>query len=583
MARTKRRQPTNRNAQQARMEREWERQVQQDHATQGTPQMERVRAEAEKIVNARMAAQPQAVETETADKARTVPFSVQDDYGDQNQMVDTSGLLWWNSTTIDDYVPVNEYYDPDRQRQLRMFALVAPFVLNGISILTKKAQSMEWNIVAGRNLAKKWRERILNFESGFSTFIGRWVRAYSESDKLAVAEIIRAAPTWAVDTETNQLTERGKAAMKRGSDAAWEIVDARVMDPLCVWPLRNKEFPIIYRNPFTGYRYQLRAHQFMSLIDMPSVDVRRHGYGICATSRALWAAQEDRMLQRYVYEKMSDNPGAGIVLANAPTKLMETALKGAKSERQGRGLVFYKGVIFLPVFDPSGNVALEFLSFSGLPDSFDRTEVYNICKEVTATAFGLDVIEYGSIPAGGLGTGAQAEVAALKARGKGIGAIKQGIEAQFRQKLLPESVEFELVVEDVLEQKVTAEVHKTLFENAEKFTNAGRPDLFLQYLADQEVVPQEYLEGEDITGRETIESTEAEEKRWGPRIKVSSTGRVMAVYSPAYRLKALERVQPKPGGPLPMLDPEVSEEDIDRANAAFDVMFPEYAGLLEAR
>jgi hypothetical protein len=511
------------------MEREGERLLEreQEHATKGNAQVERIRAEAERIVNARVAAQPPTVQSDTVEKAKTVPFSVQDDYGDQESVVDTSGLLWWNSTTIDDYIPVNEYYDPDRQRQLRLFALMAPFCLNGISILTKKAQSMDWNVIAGRNLAKKWRDRISMFGGNFARFVARWVRAYSESDKHAVAELIRAAPTWAVDQETNQLTERGLAAMNRGADAAWEIVDARVMDPLCVWPLRSKEFPIVYRNPFTGYRHRLRDYQFMSITDMPSVDEKRIGYGICAVSRAVWAAQEDRMIQRFVYEKLSDNPGAGIVLANTPTKLLQTALEGARTERQGRGLVFYKGVIFLPVFDPSGNVSLEFLSFSGLPDEFNRQEVYGITKEIIATAFGLDVLEFGSIPAGGLGTGEQAEVAALKARGKGIGAIKQGIEAQFRQKLLPPTVEFELIVEDILEQKVTAEVHKTIFENAEKFAAIGRPDLFLQYLVDQEVVPQEYLEGEDITGRETLESTEASEKRWGPVVKMDSRGRVV--------------------------------------------------------
>lgn len=585
MAKSRRRQPTSKAAQQQKMEREGERVLErerQEHATKSTPQMEQIRAEAERIIRARTGTPaPDNGNESVIEKARTVPFSVQDTFGDGESVVDTSGLLWWNSTTIDDYIPVNEYYDPDRQRQLRLFALMSPFILNGISILTKKCQAMDWNIQAGRNLAKKWRDRISWFEGNFAKFIARWVRAYSEADKPAIAELIRAAPTWAVDQETNQLTERGKAAMARGSDAAWEIVDSRVMDPLNVWPMNSKEFPIVYRNPHTGTRHRLRDYQFMSLTDMPSVDDKRVAYGICATSRAVWAAQEDRMIQRFVYEKLSDNPGAGIVLANTPPNLLQTALKGAKAEREGRGLVFYKGVIFLPMFDPTGTVALEFLSFSGLPDEFDRTAVYNITKEIVATAFGLDVLEFGSIAGGGLGTGAQAEVAALKARGKGIGAIKQGVEQQFRQKLLPESVEFEMVVQDILEQKVTADVHKVIFENAETFLTAGRPDLFLQYLADQEVVPQEYLQGEDITGRETIESTESTEKRWGLVVKLDSQGRVVK-QEHYLAAKALERVTPKPGEPLPDLDSTITEDDKDRANASFDVMFPELAGLLEA-
>lgn len=584
MAKTRRRQPISQEARNARLTREWERKVaQQEKAARPVPEhIEAVRQEAEALIN-------QPVPQPEAEKSTgTVPFSIQARLQHGGVTVaDAGALLWWNSMTIDDYIPVNEYHDPKRQMQLRTFALIAPFILNAISIMTKKAQSLEWSITAGRNLAAKWQDRIANLGENWDLFIGRWVRAYCESDKPAYAELIRAAPRWAVD-EWGQLTDRGKRAMERGDDAAWEIVDARVMDPLCVWPTSSPEFPVVYRNPFTGTRYQLRDYQFMKLTDMPSVDDRMPGWGVCAVSRAVWAAQEDRMIQRYVYEKLSDNPGAGIVLANVNPTLLETAMKSATAQRDARGLVYYKGVIFLPVLNPEGNTVLEYLQFSGAPENFNRLEVYNICKEVVATAFGLDVLEFGSIPAGGLGTGAQAEVASLKAKGKGMGAIVQGIKREFRHKLLPDSVEFDIRALDEEQRRFQADIDGQYMTNAKLFVDMARPDLALQYLADNEVVPDTYLP-EDLTGTETLEDTEAPDlgkSYHEPRVRIFRDGRMTVLPIPIHlheMQKQVERVQPAPGPELPTLSPDVTPADIDRANAAFDALFPEFAGLLEAR
>jgi hypothetical protein len=262
------------------------------------------------------------------------------------------GLVWWTGGTIDSYIPISDYGQEQRVHDLRTFALVAPLILNAESVLTKKVQSLQWTIEGGRNLAQKWQKRLNNFENGdgWDYFIARWIRAYCESDKPACAEIIRAAPKWAVD-EDGQLTPRGERALEDGKDVAWEIVDSRVMDPASIFPTTSTEFPLIYRNTYTGKRYQLRAYQYMSLTDLPSVDDKHPGMGVCAVSRAVWAAQEERMIIRYAMEKMSENPGAGIGIINASTTALQTALNSAEAQREARGVVYYKGVIFLPVLD----------------------------------------------------------------------------------------------------------------------------------------------------------------------------------------------------------------------------------------
>lgn len=530
MSRTKRKQPTSREAQATRLEREWRKRVEaeQEQAALAEPEpeqapvipaqplppgVEEIRQEAEALLNAKAARKP------------VQEYSVQAPYQDMPSTA--SSLLWWTGGTLDQYIPISEYGTPARQNDLRTFVLLAPMLLNAISILTKKCQSLEWTIEGGRNLARKWQRLINGFGSGrgWDTFVARWVRAYSECDRGGYAELIRAAPKWAID-EYNQLTLRGEAAIKAGKDASWEIVTARVMDPTCCSPARSREFPLEYVNPYTGKRHRLRNYQFMALVDMPTVDDRLPGEGVCACSRAVWAAQEDRTISRYSLEKMSENPGAGIMVANVNQTLLETALKGAKTEREARGVVYYKGVIFLPILDPSGTLSLEYVSFSGVPDNFDRLQVYNIIKEVTATSFGLDVLEFGSIPGQNLGTATQATVAATKARGKGIGAITQGIEREFHFKLLPPSLEFNIKRHDVEEEKERAEIDGKYFEQAARMVQVGAwmPERADQYLLDRGAIPKEFVPI-DLTPDEEIEDTEAIEKRYGPIVTIDRKGR----------------------------------------------------------
>jgi hypothetical protein len=183
---------------------------------------------------------------------------------------------------IDQYIPMSDYGSPQRESEIRTFAMVAPMMMNAEAVLTKKAQSLQWVIEGGRNQAKKWQERLNQLENGdgWDLFIGRWVRAYCESDRGAYVELIRAAPTWAVDPD-GHLTERGEGSVRRGRDQSWEIVDARVFDPVNCFPTTSKEFPLEYHNPYTGKIHNLRSYQYMHLLDMPAVDDRFPGYGVC--------------------------------------------------------------------------------------------------------------------------------------------------------------------------------------------------------------------------------------------------------------------------------------------------------------
>jgi len=554
-------------------------------------QMERAKAEApaQQLPPFIQQAKAELEAALNADKARTVPASIQAPLTDDPNASASGGVLWWSGCTLDQYIPLRDYADPARQRDLQTFAVIAPLCMLAEATMIKKAQSLQWTLEGGRNVVNKWHSRLLNLEGnvGWDYFLTRIVRSYLESDNGGVAEVVRAAPGWAVDKDY-QLTERGLAAIERGADIAWDIVDLRVFDPVQLQPTASNEYPLVYKNPSTGRLYKLRDYNFVRILDMPSIDHRLVGKGICALSRAAWDVQEDRIIKRYSFEKMSENPGAGMIFVNASEQTMKTAVEQGESDRKGRGAIFYKGLIFIPILNPEGTFSAEFISFSGLPDGFDRAQVYQELKERVATAYGLDPLDLGGLAgAGSLGTGAQATVMASKSKGKGIGVLMQAIEREFRFKVLPESLEFAFEQQETAERQEEAQIHKTLFENAKMYFDiTGDPMLAQQYLVDNNAIPPEYIP-EDITPDIERDDTEAQDKArrlMGERVKKWQNGKVARMQPVhVHAEKQIERLAPLPGPPLPELDPTISEDDIDKAVASWNVLFPELAGMLEAR
>jgi hypothetical protein len=525
--------------------------------------------------------------------ATTTAFSRQDPL--PGQTTEGRGLLWWTGGDLERYIPLSEYGSQQRQRDLRAFSLLAPMIMIAQSVLVKKMQALQWSIESGRNKAIEWQRKLANLEQnrGWDTFIAKWARAYCESDYGGYAEVIRRAPGWAVDSN-GQLTERGERAIQAGNDRTWTIVDAKVMDPTRCVPTSDPEFPLIFYNSWTGRKHYLRHYQFMHILDMPNVDDRIPGQGLCATSRAVYAAQEDRMTTRYGFEAISENPGTGMILANVNQSLLESALASADGQRASRGVVYYKGVIFLPVLDPSGNTKLEYLTFSHLPEGFNRTEDYSRIKEVVASAFGMDVLELGSIPGHNLGSGQQAVVAAAKARGKGIGALIQSVEREFRHNFLPPDVQLRIKKHDIDEQADRAELDGMYFEHATSMVQAGAWDAVLanQYLADKGAIRPEFpFMMADLTPSEELDDTEATESAMGPAqaqkginaqlVRVDREGVVYAAAHPfvSYAQKGLSQKK----APLP--DFEVQEElalrDMLGARRLWAKHMPKHSGLIE--
>jgi hypothetical protein len=269
MARTNRRKPTGKQARAEKAQREYYERT----PPPGAPR-QLTEAQEQEVIEKGV----ELTQILNAEKARTKPASVQAARTDDPFALQTSGLQWWTGCNLNQYIPVHQYGTRARQRDLQAFALAAPMLMTAESIVIKKAQGLQWTLEGGRNLVKKWQDRLLNASNGrgWDFWIGRLVRSYVESDHGGQSELVRAAPSWAVDSD-GLLTERGLAAIERGADVQWEVIDTRVMDPVQITPTSSTEFPLIYSNPHTGKKHKLRNYQYVRIIDMPSVSWRARG------------------------------------------------------------------------------------------------------------------------------------------------------------------------------------------------------------------------------------------------------------------------------------------------------------------
>jgi len=189
------------------------------------------------------------------------------------------------------------------------------------------------------------------------------------------------------------------------------------------------------------------------------------------------------------------------------------------------------------------------------------------------------VLELGSIPGHNLGTSAQAEVGAAKARGKGIGALIQSVEREFRHKFLPPDVQLRIKKHDIDEQKDRAELDAVYFSNAASMTQVGiwDPVMANQYLADQGAIGSEfpYL-AVDLTPSEELDDTEATEKMIEmQRVRVDQDGVVHYGVHPyvSYAHKQKRAVQNFE------VDEKLEALDMVGARALWDKHLPEHRGM----
>jgi hypothetical protein len=358
-----------------------------------------------------------------------------------------SGVLsgWLQVTANSDEAP--PYWSRQRDAWLRQF-IVTPgndLLAGTISTVVSKVASTGWYLEGPERTANLYRKMLLeqsDFGGGWDILVSKVVADYLTQDAGGWVERIRAG-------------EQGAS------------VGLAALDNAQMWITGDPEYPANYATAFQADAdpdkrdwQRLHRSQVIHIVDMPSPAERQLGIGFCAVSRALTTARVLMDIARYEREKLSDLPPAGMLLLNNMNRQQWGDLQKSYDTRQSqRGNAVFRQVMVAFGLDPSVPLTAEVLSFSGLPEAFDKMTTTEIAIYSFALAFRIDPREIWPVSSGGLGTATETEIMHLKARAKGAGLLLTQIERSFNDGLtLPASLVFKFDFQDSEEDQAAIQI-----------------------------------------------------------------------------------------------------------------------------
>ncbi|MBN9393109.1 MAG: hypothetical protein J0I20_34065 [Chloroflexi bacterium] len=359
-----------------------------------------------------------------------------------------------------------------------------------ISIAITKMASLGFNVKAPTDLAaRKYQElfHASNVGQGWVHFLSQHLRDFLNTDNGAFIEVVRATPA-----------------------VGSKIIGLVHLDSKRCYRTGDPEIPVLYRDRKDRY-HQLRAHQVITFVDMPTPEETFNGIGLCAASRAYKAIRKMAFVDQYLEEKVSGFKANSIhFLTGINDKQLKKALDGQEAEQRKSGAVVYRGAAFVPMIDKEGISHVE-VELAGLPDGFDYEVELSKTHLKYANAIGLDIQDLEPLSGQALGTGAQSMVLNNKAKGKGLAAWLQQFTHLINFFLLPNNASFFFAEKSLDDELKTAQVTQARAAAVLTMVQAGVLDPAtgqpLQYMVDLGELPQSYLPV-DTTPQTTLSDTD---------------------------------------------------------------------------
>lgn len=495
------------------------------------------------------------------------------------------------------------YWSRARDTWLRAFVLRPgnDLLAGTVSTITAKVASTNWYIEGPERTANLYRQLFLtksNFYGGWSRYIQAWCWDYLTQDQGGWSERIRQHSGYALDAAAGYQVAR-RLNTKGGALGFANLDNGRMLvngDP---------NYPGVYTPTAGQHQILLHRSQLIRIVDNPSPQETLYQVGYCAVSRAITTARILMDIATYERERLSDLPPTGILTINNMSRTQWEDIEKQYNLRQSQqGNKVWRDLLVAVGLSPELPVSIEMVSFSQLPEHFDKKTATEIAVYSFALAFRIDPREIWPVSSASLGgTATEANIMHVKARAKGAGLILTDIERAFNDGLsLPPSLKFHFDFQDTDEDRQAAEI---ALLKADFITRLTKPD----QASGQSLVSVE--EGREWLVREGLFEdrdliTVQDETRADDMAEAKSRvdmGAVSRVYRDGrvVRLERKRRLWPvvrasvegddgklhPAGKPLPEW-PEgkivpITAEDVARANRAWDrEMPPEFKGLLNA-
>lgn len=225
----------------------------------------------------------------------------------------------------------------------------------------------------------------------------------------------------------------------------------------------NPYFPLHYYSLWSGSLHRMHASRVYRMTDSPSPDERYFGNGMCSLSRAISAVNREQLMARYIEQRVDDRPQPGIMTIKGMTdgKFNDKLMQYARSQAADAPPIL-GNVMVLTSVQVEQPIEVKIDPFAQTPEKFDWIQYVSLDVNEIAVALGVDRQDIFPLEGGNMGTGAQSQILAEKARGKAFGKILTSIERMINLCVLPEDCEFTFKYRDETEQARTATFNQTV-------------------------------------------------------------------------------------------------------------------------
>lgn len=360
-----------------------------------------------------------------------------------------------------------------------------------VGIALSKVSSLAWEVSSEvRRRLKRYQDIFLLAEGmkGWVTFLSKHLRDFLTTDNGAFVAIIRDGKKWSAP-----------------------IVSLKHLDSRRCVRTGDPDRPVLYYD-LQGRYHELKFWEVMVFSDMPDPTDTLYDVGFCAASRAYSAVYKLATIEWYYREKVGGlHPLAIHIVNGILDRQISGAVDAAKEGTYSRGVVGYMGAVVIGV--PSQTApSLVTIPLAELPDNFDRKQEFDLAVLAYANAIGLDVQDLQPLSGRPLGSGAQSQVLADKAKAKGLVAWRQQWTHNVNQWILPPRTVFAFMEKDWRDLQLAGNLNKTMSDASGTRIQAGitTTEQELQVLVDADQLPREFLD-KDVTEGEKLEDTEKPE------------------------------------------------------------------------
>lgn len=406
--------------------------------------------------------------------------------------------FWFASAYGDEIIPWGTS-PKTRDKQLRNFVTEENIFGSALGIICQRNAAFRWVLDGPERTASRCQKALeaSNLGEGWVDLIMKISMDLYTQDHGAFIEIVR---------ETDS------------PDAPF--IGLNHLDAAKCWHTGNIEAPVIYQDRLARL-HLLKAHNVITLAEMPTPIEIMYGMQYCTLSRLLRAVQVLKSINILKYEKTSGRNSKSIELVRGiTTKQMNDAIDEAQSRADSMGLTRYMKPILVGSMDPKAEIGHDTIALAGLPDDYDEETTFKQYINQIAMAFASDYQEFAPLPGGNLGTSAQSEVLHLKNRGKGPAIFMKLITEAINFRVLPQNIEFRFDEQDIEAEKAEAEVSLLRAQTrAARITSGEITVKVAQQIAqDQGDLDEEMLamlEAEDETPDVTIDDQSSSESQIG--------------------------------------------------------------------